>query len=140
MAVRKLEKAAKWNDPSQLFGSHVASRYSSISNFGRKFNPGNQIHEELKSLVREAAGTIDRALLHSQDYVHGELHDCRRAHNAGERDDFTYFSLNENDVPWNDEAEWEEPAKVPVPVLKAASEDVLNALGMMVSDAIARSK
>ena len=134
VALQKLEKAAASADPIRLFGFEVAGRYSSIFKLGHRYNTRKQIAETLKNLVAEASSEIESAFETRDASVNGTEMTHRRTMAVSCQGYFTYLPLDETDVPWRDELQWDSQFVVPAVGLQAASEQVLSAYGLNQDD------
>ncbi|KAI7457902.1 hypothetical protein KC351_g18441, partial [Hortaea werneckii] len=134
---RKIVEAAASDDPSRVIGYKCTSRLSSIFRLGFQYQAKRQVKEILDELVREAARKIEYAFFpnvtriergpegqKTEDFI--RWRQCRYAE-VGKN--FTYLAVNDSDFPW--ETEWDAPPTLPEVDRSKASEEWLEAVGLV---------
>ncbi|KAH9844743.1 hypothetical protein Tdes44962_MAKER07088 [Teratosphaeria destructans] len=102
----KLAAAAKSDEPSKIFGVKAASRLGSIFRLGRDGEGAREVQRILEDLVREAAKLIEGAFIERLDRWREREKIFRSCAYETVDEAFTYFPLDEGDVPWKEEREW----------------------------------
>ena len=154
---RKIVEAAESEDPSALLGYKCASRLSSIFSLGFQFQAERRVKRILGELVREAARIIEAALVEREtgsvkgSETTGEGEQTWGFETAGEGDltgqynidwviyrrgrydevgkNFSYLGVKGADIPW--EGKWDEPVTMPEVDRTEASEEWLEAVGLV---------
>lgn len=134
---RKIVEAAASEDPSSVIGYKCASRLSSLFRLGSEHQPERRVKKILDEVVREAARRIEHAFFpnririetgpegqKTEDFV--TWRQCRYAE-VGKN--FTYLAVNDSDLPW--EREWDGPSALPEVDRAEASEEWLEAVGLV---------
>ena len=121
-AVQKLEDAATWETPSDFFCTSAAKQYSSV--FGTKRVPEERIKFHLVYLLRCAVAAIHQTFPVREEPINDVTLTYRRTMYVRRQDCFTYIPLDENDLPWKDEIEWDELAGIPEVDVTPATEEV----------------
>ncbi|KAK3723748.1 hypothetical protein LTR37_001629 [Vermiconidia calcicola] len=104
-ACKTLTEAAAWDDPTRLFGFKVAPRISSIFSLGRKWDSEKHIQRALNDIVYTAAGIIGRTFETCEETLaDGTVLTYRRCEYDTHFKHFTYMPLDEQQLPWADEA------------------------------------
>lgn len=154
VTCRKILEAAASENPSELLGYKCASRLSSIFSLGFQFQAERRVKRILDDLVREAARTIEEAFFepesNSETMEEGEMKWGGETSEEGEPTDldrmaewvvyrrgrydevgknFSYLGVKSTDLPW--EGEWDEPVTMPEVDRTAASEEWLEAVGLL---------
>ena len=127
--IAKLTEAAKWDCPADLFGSRMPEMLNKKFGLGKKHDPAGRIRTTLSELVCTAANYIKTTFPDCAPSIFMPERRKRRAHFDGYEDRFTYLSLDESKLPWDDEEVWDIKA-IPSVDLSEATAEMLEALGL----------
>ena len=127
-----LLQAAQSNNPSKVFRYKTGARISSIFKLGRKYDSEKRIQKDLDDIVIEAAGIIQKAFeTRQEEQEEGTVLTWRRCEYDAHGDYFTYLPVDEGNLPWTNEAPWEEASERPAASMAEASDTTLMMLGFV---------